>query len=815
MNSTHPVITFSASLWFKLFIMMLSGSVLLSETVEAQQYGLSGRVTDQRKRALQGVTIKIFALPDTLPKQITATYREGRFLIKPLPAGNYRLQANSVGYIIYNREFRISYGTPAQLPDVILAESNRVLAEVQVNGKSNPLSLSKGKLTYNVEQSIAASGSTALEVLRRMPGISIDATGNVQLKGSAAVNVMLDGKMTYLSGQQLAQLLEGMPSSSINKIEIINTPGAQYDASGNAGIINIVSRKSAKLGYAANINAGLTVGRYLVHNESFTGNIRTSKFNFFGGFGFSYRNNFQHETSRQFTPAALGSGTFFDRDGISRTKTNYYSFKAGVDLYLKPKHTLGFVYTGIIDDWSKEIAGTALIRQGNSVLQSKLLSNTQIAEPYYNDAYNLNYQFKIDTTGTLLTADADYIDYSNNSDGFSSSNNYSLQGLLLEPYQQLNFHQPTEIHVKSLKIDFIKPLKQYILKAGLKYASARVNSNFRYDSLINQQLVYAASLSNHFIYTENVPAAYFNIGREWKTTSAEVGLRGEYTDAKAASISTNQQRIYNYLTLFPTLNLTHTFNTDHKLDLSASRRINRPYYNDINPARHFLDRYAVYQGNPNLIAETSWIASLGYTWKQKYILSLNYNRDQNFISRYAIVDPATQVLTTNLANFPHRDRLELQAIVPYSPLSFWDINSSVTLSYTSYPLQQMDGDMQARKVNLDLSINQTFRLPGNIAAELLTRYTTPELIGVYVARYYLNLSGGFKKSFLNNKLDTRFAFADLLHTGWFWGYSISNTAAYSYKNTPDSRRFSLTFTYRLGGKLNTGKPHRTEEQNRL
>jgi hypothetical protein len=206
---------------------------------------------------------------------------------------------------------------------------------------------------------------------------------------------------------------------------------------------------------------------------------------------------------------------------------------------------------------------------------------------------------------------------------------------------------------------------------------------------------------------------------------------------------------------------------------------------------------------------------LSYTLNNKYIASLSYNHSDNFIARSAVVDPMTKILTLSSANYDYRDRWEAQVIAPFSLTSWWEVNTTATLSYSAYPVAQLEGPLKLQKVAVDLFAGQTYRLPTGITAELQTRYTSPDLNGIYMNRYYFTMDGGVKKSFLKNKLDARFAFADLFQTGWFWGYSVSNTLNYQYKNTPDSRRFSLTLIYHIGGKLNTGKSHRTEEQNRL
>ncbi|WDF55784.1 outer membrane beta-barrel protein [Mucilaginibacter sp. KACC 22063] len=773
--------------------------------VNGQNRLLKGLVSGQGT-PLSGATIRLYRLPDTILAQQVTSDQQGAFSFNIQEPFRYQIRFTAVGYQPYTYEVN-SLSTVIKINLQPLVTK---LAEVNISSPPNAVSVKQGKLTYNVEQSATATGSNVLELLRRTPGVNVDQDGNILLKGSAAVNVMLDGRMTYLSGQQLSRLLEGMNSGTVSKIEVITTPSAQFDAAGNAGIINIMSRRTNKAGYALNISSGMTISRYLLHSESLNGNVRTGKVNFFGSFGYNYRRRFLEETSTQ-----LSGGSTLLRDGINPNQSRFYSYKGGVDINLSSRQQLGFSYTGTTDDWSKDAAGTLTIINNANQITSRVLSHDYAKEPFYNNIFNLNYLLKLDTLGKVLSADADYIGYRNFSDGYLNSNTYDPQGNLVGGFQQLNFHQPSIIHIRSFKADLTLPFKTWKYKAGVKYAAVETDNNFRYDSLANGVSTYAPSLSDHFQYHERIAAAYGSVSCKWVGTDLEAGLRAEQTNLDANAIAAGRRNTANYLSWFPSLGITQSLGKEQQLDLSVSRRINRPNYTDLNPVRYYIDKYALYQGNPGLVAETSWLSQLSYTWKDRYIASLSYNHSENFIGRTATVDPVTQLLTLSTGNFPHRDRLELQLIIPVTLAAFWEVQTTTTFSHTAYPVAQLAGPLTVTKDAVDLFVNQTFRLPAKITFELQTRYTSPDLNGAYMSRYYFTMDGGFKKSFLNKKLDARLAFADLFHTGWYWGYSLSDTLPYSYKNTPDSRRLSFSLVYHLGGKLTPGKTHRTEEQDRL
>jgi outer membrane receptor protein involved in Fe transport len=438
-----------------------------------------------------------------------------------------------------------------------------------------------------------------------------------------------------------------------------------------------------------------------------------------------------------------------------------------------------------------------------------------VQEPFYTNVFNVNYQFKPDTTARQLTADADYIAYRNHSDGYLTSSSYDLGGQPLEPTQRLNFHQPSFIDIRSLKADAVLPAGRWLLRTGLKYAAASITNDFRYDSLRGGRFERAPSLSNQFRYHERIAAAYLTGHGQLAGISLDAGLRVEHSAIDANSLNTRQRRQYDYINFFPSLVASYSWGTAHRLGLTLSRRLNRPNYTDLNPTRDYFDRYQFYQGNPNLVPETAWTTALTYTWRDEYSATLRYSRASNFIARSASTDPISNVLLLSRANYPHRDRLEIQLLAPVTLTSYWSLNTSATLSYTAYPVPQEAGSRQVSLVAVDLYAAQTLRLPKGVAAELTARYNSPTLNGVYVARRYFSVDGGAKKSFLRDKLEARLSFTDLFHTAWLWGYSLSEAAPYSYRDVNDSRRVTATLTYHLGGKLTTGRSHRTDEEGRL
>lgn len=801
-----------------LYITFVYWLALCGSMAYAQQINeatITGKIKDKQLNPLSDLTVLLLSTDDSTQVQQVLTNPAGAFTFNAMP-GNYFVKVSGVGYKTYissSIQTRRA-GEQVVVTDIILEQQSNELQEVIITQKANPLEMINGKLVYNIAQSAAATGASALELLQRTPGVSLDQNENVLLKGSPSVNILIDGKTAYLSSSQLSNMLKGMNSSNISRIEVINNPSAQYDASGNAGVINIITKKSNKEGYALDFSTGVGAGHYFFHRESIAGNIKNKLFNIFGNVGYDRRHSLSLRTGqqlRQINSQALS----YQREIADEMQTHYYTYRLGIDFYVNKKTEIGLVYNGYTDDWSRNAGGPTRIIDQAGIIQSTIQNRNVIKEPYYNNGFNLNFKTKLDTSGKTLTANADLISYKNNSDGFIGNLWKDQNGNDLQPYQQLNFHQPSNIDIRSLKADLELPYKKVRILSGLKYSSVTIDNNFRYDSLINNNYVYAPSLSDHFVYKEQIAAAYVSAEKKWNKTIITTGLRVENTLSDANSISTKTQNIFRYTDLFPSLLIEQSLSEAHKISLSLSRRIDRPVYSNLNPVRYFSDKYAYSEGNPNLRPEKAWISSLSYSLKSKYIATLSYSRTNNFISQSAVLDNSTGILITSQQNFPHRDLVDLLFVVPINITSFWSSTNTLDFNFTKYPLLEPQGLRSVQKTAVDMISNHTFDLPGKSVFEIMAHYTSSTLNGVYIRDYFFSVDGGFKKSLFNNKLDARLAFSDLFKTIRYQGYTITNTANNQYTSIPDSRRFNFTLIYHIGGRLNRGKTQNIEEQQRL
>jgi hypothetical protein len=776
-----------------------------------------GQVQDAATRQpVPGAMVRLVHLPDTATVAGSQADTAGRYEFRGLAAGRYEVRAQAIGLKpAASAAFTLVAGQAAQtIPPLLLRDNPQQLKEVTVVGEKKILEAEAGKLVYNIDQKVSAAGTSAYEVLQRTPGVSITQDDNIVLKGSPSVSVMLDGKLTYLSGSQLTALLKSMPAENLARVEVLTAPGAQYDAAGSAGLLNLVTKKSNRQGYALNLSAGAGTGRYPQTTETAVGNLKTRHFNLFGNYGYHYKKSYLNRTSYRVLSDATGITTY-DRASFDPSVDRGQSYRAGVDVALSPRQTLSAVYSGYTSEWSRTGSGPTVVRNEATGLGYRIQNQNRTQEPVRNNAFNLNYKVAIDTAGRELTADVDYAHYRFDSQGAIGNERLGGAGVPAQPYQELAFRQPNVTTIRSAKADLVWPLAGTRLAGGAKYSVVRADNNFRYDSLVSGEYRYAPGLSNHFVYDEQIFAAYATASRKLGRTTLNAGLRLENTHAVGSLLNRDQVNRRLYTNLFPTLTASRPLGERHQLSLSLSRRINRPQYNDLNPARYFFDKFSYAEGNPFLQPETAWKGSVAYTYKNDYVLTLNAGRTSNPISSSGRQNARTGELVVTIENFAYRDDFDAQFLVPLKLAPFWTVQNVVDVQYVRLNFSKGPVVFKAHQATLDVSTTHTLKLPGEVRLELAAFYTSPSLAGINIFRTYFTVDAGLKKTFLAQKLDVRLAGTDLFNTIHYWGYSIYEGANTAYNHRGDNRRVNLSLTYHLGGELSSGRERQLEEAGRV
>ena len=539
------------------------------------------------------------------------------------------------------------------------------------------------KMVVNVEAMISSASNNALDVLEKTPGITISANVAIALNGRPGVLVLLDGRSTYMFGQDLSNYLKSIPGANLDKIELIDNPSARYDASGNA-VINIRRKKSRAGGFTGSVYAGITFGRYTRSNNSLNLNYNRKKINIYGSMGYSYDKNYtDDEFDRRFYNATAEPTSFIYLVNKQVNSGNALNGNLGLDYTASENTTYGFQVNVNENDRNGNVNYTS------ENFSSGLLDSSGIGDiTERNNRTNLGSSFsfihKFDNRGKELSADANYLDY--DAKGEQSLQNFFYQDDgALTGGDAFFYHLPATIHIYTMKADYVHPLKgKARLEAGFKSSRVSNNNISDYYQLIDNQQLIDNSRSNHFKYKEYINAAYLNSQKSWKYWSVQVGLRVENTVANGeqmgnAAVAGSDFR-KNYTKMFPAVFLNYKLDTSGKnsLAFAITRRINRPNYQLLNEFLFFRDQYSYANGNSMLNPQYQNRYELKYQYKQLLRMGLSYNRFTDVIFQTTRVEGDRYI--TSPQNIATGFMYLLSTGISVTPAKWWNLNMDILLS---------------------------------------------------------------------------------------------------------------------------------------
>ena len=814
----------------KLIAILTLSAGLFGFTGISAQTVISGTVTgmiDGSGKPVEAASVSLLRAKDSSIVKLSVSDKTGHFELETGKPGKFLVLIQASGFAKYYSEtVELSEAMPSSdLKIIHLQPLSKELAAVTVSSSKPLIEQKIDRTIVNVEASISNTGSTAMEVLEKSPGISVDKDGNISLKGKQGVQVFIDGRPTYLSGQDLATMLQNMQSSQLDQIEIMTNPPAKYDAAGSAGVINIKTKKNKQLGYNGSVTGSYGQGVYAKTNESANMNYRNGAFNLFGNISYAHNQGFQKLTiQRKFTDSATKAVlSNYNQVNDLHNNDKPWSGKFGMDYFASKKTTLGFVVNGGNNQQLFTSNSAINIADANNIAQSQTRSVSLNNQFWNNFSTNLNMRHVIDTTGSEITADLDYISYHSGNNQSLTNQYYTPTGLPLpaSPNDTLLGNLPQRIDIYSAKVDYVKPLKHGAkFEAGLKSSFVKTDNNAVYDSVKNTILVQDLGRSNHFVYQENINAAYVNYSRPLsKKLSGQLGLRLEHTHSNGNQITSDIQFTRDYVQLFPTLYLQYQLSDKHSFVLDYGRRVGRPDYGDMNPFVTFLDKYTYEQGNPNLQPQISNNIELTHTYNNFLTTTFNYTRTTDIIQDVFEQDAAknqTYVKKSNIAN-QHQLGLSVNAAMPIT--KWWTSNIYANLYHNEFS-GIVNGEFVTVAATTGMfNAMEQFKFKNGWAAEMSGFYRTPGIEGIIKIGDFGALNLGASKQVLKNKGTIKLGVRDVLWSQRFSAVSkVSNIDA-QFQQYRDSRVINLSFTYRFSkGKVGNTQRNRggaSEEASRV
>lgn len=782
-----------------LFMALLLATTGFAST-HAKQGSISGIIVDDQNKPVDYVTVGLFKTSDSSLVKTALTTPEGKYEFVNIATGSYFIKATMMGYETYkSKPINLIATEPnLKLPNIKLISTSKTLNAVHISATKPLIERKTDKLVMNVENSTILVGSTALEVLQKAPGVTVDQNDNIAMQGKQGVLILLDGKQTYMSSADVANLLRNLQSSQLESIELITNPSSKYEASGNAGIINIKTKKNKNGGTNGSLNLVAGYGNNFRGSTGLNLNHRTQNVNIFGNYNYA---NTGRDNRLEIDRIANGTpDTYFSQVGDSFRRMRNNNFKVGADIFIDKKNTIGFLVNGYFNNATEETLNNTKIGPSFQVLDSALIATSLQKNKYNNLSYNLNYKSVLDTAGSEISVDLDYSRFNGNDNATYNNQFLYPNGTPVRPLISTRNGAPSQIDIKAFKVDYNVSLSKSVkLEAGLKSSWVKTDNNLIAELFSSDVWQNDPRRSNQFIYDENVNAAYTNINKQFKTTSVQLGLRMEQTNSKGNLITTNNIVKRSYWDFFPTFFLQQQLNKNNQLGLSYSRRIDRPSYDALNPFVYYLDQYTYNKGNPFLNPQYTNSFELSYTFMQKYLLSINYSRTNDAITEVILPDEAQKALYQTNTNLASNVSYSANLNIPVTIGKWWQMNNNLNVFHLSFKSPDLGGELlETGRTSFQFRSQHTFTIKAGLTAEVSGNYESPLEYGVLSigARYGVDM--GISKSLLNNKATLKLAVSDIFNISDTEIESAFPGLSYALYQKNESRIARLSFSYRFG-----------------
>jgi outer membrane receptor protein involved in Fe transport len=758
---------------------------------------IAGTVLDQDGKPLEFAAVAVFTLRDSVLAGGTLTDDKGKFTVTDLPGmGRFRLKISFIGLSTYQSQpiLLTMQNSIYNTGNIKMEIAGKNLNEVDITAEKNDFQNTIDKKVYNVDKNIVNTGGSATDVLQNIPSVTVDQDGNVALRGSGSITVYIDGKPSTLTGGNRQAILQQIPASAIEEIEVVTNPSAKYDAEGMAGIINIKTRKGKLRGL--NGNASLSAGTNNKYNASIGLNNRSAKTNIYGNY--SYRSDERRSSSDGLqvykNPVLFNS---IETHTAGEQQNDFHTFKGGIDYNINNENTLGLSGSYSLRNEDDPDQTISLLNYSDNTILDALRSN-QTDEKNNTVEGTLDYRRTFKESKKELTASGTY-SLSNRDE---TQNYFNGQPVGL-PYQ-IN-KSNAEITAATLQSDYVVPMRKSKLETGVK-ASERQNDNDVHADLLSDNIyVNDIRYTDHFIYTEYIYAAYALYSGKIKSFDFSAGLRGEEAMTEGNSKATDEIHDNNYFSLFPSAAIKYNWKKTNDLQLSYSRRTNRPNINSLNPFTDYSDTLNIRTGNPDLLPEYIHSGELSYSKTMEKVTAsatVYYRHIDDVITRYRLVDPQTGVSTNTVLNFTSGDNIGMEGIFRYQfkPGSImWSFN----IFSNTVNGKNIDPDISGTNTNWNTRLTANLKLAKNLSLQLTGMYSAPDKQPQRTIRSMMSgVDAGLKYDFWKGKGSLSLNGTDLFNTRKFDIHMEQDDYIFDSIRKRESRVGTLTFAYRFGSQDN-------------
>lgn len=771
--------------------------LLLGTTVTIHAQTIKGIVTGNDKKPIGSANILLLKAKDSSLVKGMVSDNNGRFSFTSTPAGNYKIQISFSGY-----EEMFSASVTVDKEDIDLGffqlkEINIQLEKVTVTSKRPLFEQKIDRMVINVRNSITASGGTALDILERSPGVIVDRQNNsISINGKDGVVIMINGKINQMPLEAVVQMLSGMNAGNIEKIELITTPPANFDAGGNAGFINIVLINNPNQGlngsYSATVGYGL--GERTLGNLNF--NYRHNKMNLYGDYAFS-RNCFRQQFSNFRRIEYQGDIIENNSSSYRRPVQRNHNARLGLDYEITKATVFGILFETYDNKWSMD-AENHSTRSINSVPDTSLFIVNDEINQWSNFTTNINLQHRFRETQSLAV-NLNYVWYKDNNPTNYINHYYKPSNNLLFT-EQTKTGKVTPISFYVASLDYTRKLsKKWDMETGVKFTFSKFTNDVRVERFKQNNWVADPEFTNKYELQEDISAAYISFSSVLnEKTSIKLGMRYEYTQSDLSTVAKN---IFNreYGRLFPSFFISRKINDEKSINFSYIRRITRPTFNELAPFIIFLDPSTFFSGNSVLQPAIADGIKLDYTLK-KLLFSVGYTYESNSIARFQTeVDVSTNKQYLASQNLTSKKTVTLILGLPFNITKWWTTQNNFIASWQNIHLLYKGDPVELSGLAMNITMGQTFTLPKGFAIELSGIFKAPGYSGTFELKPHYMFTPGIQKRWSSGS-SLRFSITDMFDSfRWRFETDIPGQHFYTLGRYDISQRtFLLTWTSRFG-----------------
>ena len=785
----------------------------------AQQGNLKVKIIQQEnKQPILGASVTIVTPTSKAPIKGRQTDNSGVAVIDAIPAGTYSLQVTYVGMINHDADnIQITSNKTLDLGTIELIEAGKQLEEVVVQGRVADLQLGIDKKVFDVSQSLVSVGGTAQDLLGNVPTLQVDADGAVSLRGSSSVKILIDGKESAMAGSDVNKLLQSLPADAVSKVEIITNPSAKYDAEGQSGIINIVLKKNIRTGLNGNVTA--SAGNYDNYNAGLTLNYRDKKFNYFGSYNFRHGRNLGEGFTKTI---GLINGVQDPNSLVTETENESFrkginnSLRLGMDYYANDKTTLSLGGNLSIRDNDR---GEDLFYKSYRGQQTPVITPRTSRQFEKDLGYDLSFDFKreLKREGEELTANVTY-----GNDKEDGTNDYEQTN---PSFVSKRFNETGEKGQNwNFQLDYLLPLgENHKFEAGYR-TTLRNSNDFQYsDTLANELWIPDYTVANEFEMKSGVHALYANYQRMLgERIGLQVGLRAEDAYLNTENKSVDPDRIatgnysdkgnLDYFRLYPSAFLTYDVNGEgDKVQLSYSRRVQRPRGWQVNPFVSLSDPLNIRQGNPNLMPEDIHAMEMSFAKfydKWNFITTAYYRRvnDMTQPLQYDTNDPIAAIYLEGKENATFmrwenvgsRDNAGLELISKVNIFNWWDATANANIYYQRVNPVESYNINKVENIAWDANLTTNVKFTSTTSLQVKGDYRAPmkTLQGRMKSMHGVDLA--LRQDILKGKGSLLINVRDVFDKRRFGGDTNLPTRYSDFYHRWSRRTFNLTFSYRFG-----------------